>query len=79
MQSATTLDASTAPSRSHLGAGSGQKVVDLLVDVDSPLQIGDTSDLSLDQVITVHGGRDGGGRESSGHELQEGHLRAQRR
>jgi hypothetical protein len=58
----------------HLGTRSGQEVVNLLVDVDSPLQVGNTSNLSLDQVITVNSGGDGGSRETSGHELQKSHL-----
>jgi hypothetical protein len=57
-----------------LGTGSGKEVVDLLVDVDSSGKILDTSNLGLDQVITVDGSGDGGLGKTSGHELEDGHL-----
>lgn len=43
------------------GGSGGQKVVDFLVDVDSALEILDTTDLSFDQVVAVDGCGDGGG------------------
>ena len=45
--------------RSYLHGGSAQKVVYLPIDVDSALKIGDTSNLSLNQVVAVDGGGDG--------------------
>ena len=56
------------------GTGSGKEVVNLLVDVDGSSKILDTSNLSLDQVITVDRGWDGGLGKTSGHELENGHL-----
>lgn len=57
-----------------LGTSSGQEVVDLLVDVDGSGKILDTSDLGLDQVVTVDRGGDGSLRETGRHELENGHL-----
>ena len=56
------------------GGGGSQKIVDLLVDVDSTLEILDATDLGLDQVVAVDGGGDGGGIHAGGHELEDGHL-----
>jgi hypothetical protein len=60
--------------KTHLGAGRSQEVVDLLVNADSPRQVLLTTNLSLDQVVAVDRGRNGSGRQTSGHELQESHL-----
>lgn len=54
--------------------GGSQKVVNLLVDVDSALKILDATDLCLDQVVAVDGCGDGGGVHTGGHELEDGHL-----
>ena len=51
------------------------KVACLLIDVDSALKVGDTANLSLKPVVGVECGGDGNGVHSSGHELQDGHLR----
>jgi len=59
---------------SYLRGGSAQKVVNLPVDVDGALKIGDTTNLSLNQVITVDGGGNGSPIHSSRHELQDSHL-----
>jgi len=59
---------------SYLRGGSSQKVVNLLVDVDSTLKIGDTTNLGLNQVITVDGGGDSGPIHPGRHELQDSHL-----
>lgn len=56
------------------GAGRGQEIVNLLVDVHSPGQILFTANLSLDQVIAVHSRRRGDRGHTSGHELQDSHL-----
>ena len=63
---------------SYLRGGSTQEVVHLPVDVDGALKIGNTADLSLNQVVTVNGGRDGGPIHSGRHELQDSHLDEQR-
>lgn len=57
-----------------LGAGGGKEVVDLLVDVDSALEILLTTNLGLNQVVAVDGGGVGNGGHASGHELEDGHL-----
>lgn len=57
-----------------LGAGGGKEVVDLLVDVDSALEILLTTNLGLNQVVAVDGGGIGNGGHASGHELEDGHL-----
>jgi len=57
-----------------LGGRGGEEVVHLLVDVDGALEILDTTDLGLNQVVAVNGGGDGGSVHASGHELEEGHL-----
>lgn len=59
---------------SVFGTSSSQEVVDLLVDIDGSSEIFDTSDLGLDQMITVHRGWDGGLRKTGRHELENGHL-----
>lgn len=65
-------------SDSVLGATGGQEVVDFLVDVDGSCQILVTTDLGLNQVVTVDGSGDGGGGQAGGHELQESHLEGER-
>ena len=57
-----------------LGTGGRKEVVDLLVDVLSASQILGTTDLSLNQVITVDGGRSGDSGKTGAHELEDGHL-----
>lgn len=57
-----------------LGASGGQEVVDLLVDVLSTGKILLTTNLSLNQVVTVDGGGGSDGGHASGHELENGHL-----
>lgn len=57
-----------------LGAGGGKEVVDLLVDVDSALEILLTTNLGLNQVVAVDGGGVGNGGHASRHELEDGHL-----
>jgi hypothetical protein len=57
-----------------LGSGSGQEVVDFLVDIDGTSQILYTTNLSFNQVITVNSGRDGNAGKTSRHELQKSHL-----
>ena len=59
----------------HLRSRGSQKVINLLVDVDSACQILDAANLGLDEMVTVDGGGDGGGVHARGHELQKGHLR----
>lgn len=68
------LRANTCITKSYLRSGRSQKVVDLLVDVDCALKIGDTTNLSLDQVVAVDGGGDSGSIHSGRHELQDSHL-----
>ena len=53
----------------YLRGGSSQKVVNLPIDVDGAFKIGDTANLSLNQVVAVDGGGDGGTVHSSRHEL----------
>jgi hypothetical protein len=57
-----------------LGTSTRKEVVDLLVDVNSASKILLTTDLSLDQVVTVNGGRVGNLVHASGHELKDSHL-----
>lgn len=57
-----------------LGAGGGKEVVDLLVDVDGTVKILGATDLGLDQMVTVDGGRVSDGGHAGGHELEDGHL-----
>ncbi|EEQ36878.1 aconitate hydratase, mitochondrial precursor [Clavispora lusitaniae ATCC 42720] len=57
-----------------LGTGGSQEVVNFLVQVNGSSQILDTTNLGLNQVVTVHGGRSGNLRHTSRHELQNGHL-----
>lgn len=57
-----------------LGGSGGKEVVDLLVDVDGTLEILDSANLGLNQVITVDGGGDSGRVHTSGHKLEQGHL-----
>lgn len=57
------------------GGGGGKEVVDLLVDSVGASEILDTADLSLDEMVAVDGGGDGGGVHSGGHELEQGHLK----
>lgn len=56
------------------GAGSGQKVVDLLVDALRPVQVLIAADLSFDQVIAMDGGWSGHGWHTGRHELENSHL-----
>ena len=58
----------------YLGGGSAQKVVNLSVDVDGALEIGDATNLSLNQVVAVNGCWNGGPVHSGRHELQDSHL-----
>ena len=60
--------------KTNLGAGGRQEVVDLLVDVDCPLQILNTANLGLDKMVAVNGGGDSGGVHAGRHELENGHL-----
>ena len=57
-----------------LGAGSGEEVVDLLVDADGAVQILGATDLGLDQMVAVDGGGVGDRVHAGGHELEDGHL-----
>ena len=57
-----------------LGAGAGEEVVDLLVDVDGALEIFCTANLGLDQVVAVDGGGVGHRGHAGRHELEDGHL-----
>jgi hypothetical protein len=57
-----------------LGTSSRKEVVDLLVDVNSAGKILGTTDLGLDQVITVDSGGVGNLVHTSGHELKDSHL-----
>ena len=54
---------------SHLGGGGTQKVINLLINVNGALKIGNTANLGLNQVVTVNGSGDGSAIHSSGHEL----------
>ena len=57
-----------------LGTSRGEEIVDLLVNADGARKILGTTHLSLNQVVTVYGGRVGNGRHASRHELENGHL-----
>jgi ABC-type transporter Mla MlaB component len=57
-----------------LGTGSREEVVNLLVDVNSTSKILSTTNLSLNQVVTVDSSRVGNLVHASGHELENGHL-----
>lgn len=57
-----------------LGARGGKEVVDLLVDLVGTSKILVSTDLGLDQVVTVDSGRSSHGGHTSRHELQDGHL-----
>lgn len=57
-----------------LGSAGGEKVEDLLVDVNGAREILDSTSLSLDEMVAVDGGGDGDGGETGRHELEEGHL-----
>jgi len=57
-----------------LRGGGSQKVVNLFVDIDSTLQIGDSANLSLNQVVTVDSGGDSSAIHPGRHELQDSHL-----
>lgn len=57
-----------------LGAGRGQEVVNFLVDADGAGKILLTTNLGLNQVVTVDGGGVGDGIHTSRHELEDGHL-----
>ena len=58
----------------YLGRSRSQKVVNLLVCLDRALEILNTANLGLNQVVTVHGGRNSRGVHAGGHELQNSHL-----
>ena len=60
--------------RAYLSRGSRQEIVNLLVDSLCPLQILDTTNLSLDKMVTVDSGRHSGRVHARGHELEDGHL-----
>jgi hypothetical protein len=57
-----------------LGGSGGKEVVDLLVDVVGTGQILLTTNLGLNQVVTVDGGGGLDGGHASGHELEDSHL-----
>lgn len=57
-----------------LASGTGKEVVNFPVDVIGTGKILLTTNLGLNQVVTVHGGGGCDGRHSSRHELQDGHL-----
>jgi hypothetical protein len=57
-----------------LGTGSRKEIVDLLVDVNSAGKILSTTDLGLDQVITMDSSGVGNLVHTSGHELKDSHL-----
>ena len=57
-----------------LGSGGGQEVVDLLVNVVGTSQILLTTNLGLNQVVTVDSGRSLNGGHAGGHELEDSHL-----
>jgi hypothetical protein len=58
----------------YLGRCCRQEVVDLLVQANCPRKILHTADLSLDKMVAVDGGWDGGSVHASGHELEKRHL-----
>lgn len=57
-----------------LGARGAQEVVDLPVDVVGAGQVLLATDLGLNQVVTVDGGRSGDAGHAGAHELEDGHL-----
>ncbi|KAI6748464.1 hypothetical protein HG530_015500 [Fusarium avenaceum] len=57
-----------------LGTSSRKEVVNLLVNVNSAGKILSTTDLGLNQVVTVDSGGVGNLVHASGHELEDGHL-----
>ena len=57
-----------------LCARGGQEVVDFLVDLVGAGQILLTADLGLDEMVAVDSGRGSDGRQTGGHELEDGHL-----
>lgn len=57
-----------------LGAGSGQEVVDLLVDVNGAGKILLTTNLGLNEMVAVDSGGVGNRLHASGHELEDSHL-----
>ena len=61
--------------RAYLCRGSRQEIVDLLVDSLCAFQILDTANLSLDKMVAVDRGGNGGGVHARRHELEESHLR----
>ena len=58
----------------HLSGRSGQEVVNLLVNRFGPLEILNTANLSLNQVVTVDGGWDSSCVHACRHELEDRHL-----
>ena len=61
-------------SETVFGSGRCQKVVNLPVDIFCTLEILDTSNLGLDKVVAVNGGRNRSGVHARRHELENGHL-----
>ena len=57
-----------------LASGTGKEVVNFPVDVIGTGKILLTTNLGLNQVVTVDGGRGSDGGHASGHELQNSHL-----
>ena len=57
-----------------LGASAGKEVVNFLVNADGAVKILLATDLGLDQVIAVDGGRVGDLVHTGTHELENGHL-----
>lgn len=57
-----------------LGASAGKEVVDLLVDIDGTSKILVTTNLGLNQVVTVDSGGSGHRGHACRHELQNSHL-----
>ena len=64
----------TCATDSYLRSGCSQKVVNFPIDVDGALKIGDTTNLSLNQVVAVDSGGDSGAIHPGRHELQDSHL-----
>jgi hypothetical protein len=59
----------------NLSGGSGQKVINFLVDLLGTLEVLDTTHLRLNQVVTVNGSWHRCSVHASRHELQQSHLR----
>ena len=59
---------------SYLRGRRAQKVVNLSVNVDGTLKIGDTANLSLNQVVAVNSCWDSSPIHPGRHELQDSHL-----